>query len=73
MVWMQMSHYVCARGCVLGDVEEVEASEKTEKIEKTTLKIFKNITLLHEAGMVTLEVSKVSMFSNNPAGYTQTP
>ncbi|XP_012679369.1 cleavage and polyadenylation specificity factor subunit 3 [Clupea harengus] len=38
-----------------GDVEEVEASEKTEKIEKTTLKIFKNITLLHEAGMVTLE------------------
>lgn len=40
---------------VLGDVEEVEATEKT------TLKVFKNITLLHEAGMVTLEVSRTSL------------
>lgn len=52
---MQVSPFhVCAHWHVTGDVEEIEASEKT------TLKVFKNITLLHEAGMVTLEVSWAS-------------
>lgn len=36
--------------CYTGDVEEVEATEKN------TLKLFKNIALTHEGGMVLLEV-----------------
>lgn len=36
---------------VSGDVEEMDGTEKN------TLKIFKNITLIHEVGMVLLEVS----------------
>ena len=31
--------------------------EELDGTEKNTLKIFKSITLVHEAGMVTLEVS----------------
>lgn len=34
-----------------GDVEELEGTEKN------TLKVFKSITLVHEVGMVLLEVS----------------
>ncbi len=37
-------------GVFSGDVEQVEGAEKI------TIKIFKNITLVHEAGMVVLEV-----------------
>lgn len=36
---------------VSGDVEELDVTQKN------TLKIFKNITLVHEAGMVMLEVN----------------
>lgn len=35
---------------VSGDVEELDGREKN------TLRVFKNITLVHEAGMVLLEV-----------------
>ena len=31
--------------------------EELDGMEKSTLKIFKSITMVHEAGMVTLEVS----------------
>lgn len=40
---------VCLRG---GDVEQVESAEKI------TIRIFKSITLVHESGMVLLEVGK---------------
>lgn len=44
---------VCVRVCVSsGDVEQVEGAAKI------TVRIFKNITLVHEAGMVLLEVSE---------------
>lgn len=36
---------------ISGDVEEVDGTEKS------TLRIFKNITLVHESSMVMLEVS----------------
>lgn len=36
--------------CVTGDVQQVEGAEKI------TVKIFKSISLVHEAGMVQLEV-----------------
>lgn len=36
---------------VLGDVEELDGTEKN------TLKVFKTVTLIHEVGMVLLEVS----------------
>lgn len=36
---------------ISGDVEEVDGTEKS------TLKIFKNITLVHDSSMVMLEVS----------------
>lgn len=42
---------------VSGDVEELDGTEKN------TLKIFKNITLIHEVGMVMLEVSRVAVVS----------
>lgn len=44
---------VCCLTCCLisGDVEQVEGAEKI------TIRVFKNITLVHEAGMVLLEVS----------------
>lgn len=38
---------------VSGDVEELDGTEKN------TLKVFKSITLIHEVGMVLLEVSSV--------------
>lgn len=44
---------VCVMRCVFvcsGDVEQVEAAAKI------TIRIFKSITLVHEAGMVLLEV-----------------
>lgn len=44
---------VCVMHCVFvcsGDVEQVEAAAKI------TIRIFKSITLVHEAGMVLLEV-----------------
>lgn len=41
---------------VSGDVEELDGTEKN------TLKIFKNITLVHEVGMVMLEVSQSVAF-----------
>lgn len=42
---------------VSGDVEEMDGTEKN------TLKIFKNITLIHEVGMVLLEVSGQAGFN----------
>lgn len=39
--------------CVLGHVEEVETAEKN------TLRIFKSITLIHDANMVVLEVRAI--------------
>lgn len=42
--------------CVSGDVEQVEPAEKI------TVKVFKSITLVHEAGMVLLEVRVTSCF-----------
>lgn len=37
--------------------------EELDGTEKNTLKIFKNITLIHEVGMVMLEVSRVAAAS----------
>ena len=39
-----------------GDVEQVDGAEKI------TIRIFKNITLIHEAGMVRLEVRDTTDF-----------
>lgn len=43
-----------------GDVEEMDG------MEKSTLKIFKNITLVHESSMVMLEVSSKSPLEKLP-------
>lgn len=43
---------------ISGDVEEVDGTEKS------TLKIFKNITLVHESSMVMLEVSRKCPFKD---------
>lgn len=46
---------VAACSLVSGDVEELDGTEKN------TLKILKNITLIHEVGMVLLEVRTINL------------
>lgn len=45
---------------ISGDVEEMDGTEKS------TLKVFKNITLVHESSMVMLEVSSKRPFKKLP-------
>lgn len=45
----------------VGDVEQVEGAEKI------TVKVFKSITLVHEAGMVLLEVGLCQNYSSHDA------
>lgn len=45
---------------ISGDVEEMDGTEKS------TLKVFKNITLVHESSMVMLEVSRKRPFKKLP-------
>lgn len=45
---------------ISGDVEEMDGTEKS------TLKVFKNITLVHESSMVMLEVSSKAPLQEAP-------
>jgi len=45
---------VCVRVCVTGDVEEIETSEKS------TLRVFNSITVVHDQNLVVLEVGRQS-------------